>query len=524
MTYTVTCNIENKSDAGAGDYEYHPTKLHSVEKINDATSNISTNEQQIDYTKFNKAEKITEGDYELNIIYGPENYRKKTELKENGQTITTRYYAGNYEKEITQNGTKEYHYISGPSGLIAVYIIENDVGELYYTITNYLGSILIITDKDGNIEEEANYDAWGRMRNPDNWTYSGTQPLSILYRGFTGHEMLPHFALINMNGRMYDPVLGRMLSPDNFVQDPGNPQFYNRYAYCLNNPLKYTDPSGEFIWAIVAFIVRGGYDLLTNNWQGWEGSGKPAIMWGLAAGTGYLGKYVASSGIPFANTIAIMESSTAFSGGMNVVTGGESDLVVSFGVGSYNLSQSELGGLWNWSDNTTMENIGYTFGAMANLQDAFALIGGGENITINSKKIKRKNYYGHSSVTNESGSIDISVGPEGYARSDNPLSLYKGVLQENYAGLPETWKIDLYNVNKPILEAISKNVDKGKGLFGIGKLKWNAYPFSCVNKTAQSLWAVGIPTLPINIHPHILNLQLMIRQYGIYSSPYLTTY
>ena len=48
-----------------------------------------------------------------------------------------------------------------------------------------------------------------------------------------------------MNGRLYDPKLHRFLQPDNFVQDPSNTQNYNRYGYVLNNPLKYTDPSGE---------------------------------------------------------------------------------------------------------------------------------------------------------------------------------------------------------------------------------------------------------------------------------------
>ncbi len=66
-----------------------------------------------------------------------------------------------------------------------------------------------------------------------------------LNRGYTGHEMMPEFGLINMNGRLYDPALGRFLSPDNYVQEPGNSQSFNRYSYCLNNPLKYTDPSGE---------------------------------------------------------------------------------------------------------------------------------------------------------------------------------------------------------------------------------------------------------------------------------------
>ena len=57
------------------------------------------------------------------------------------------------------------------------------------------------------------------------------------------------FDIINMNGRLYHPMLGRFLCPDNFVQMPGNAQRYNRYSYCLNNPLKRTDPSGE------AFVI-----------------------------------------------------------------------------------------------------------------------------------------------------------------------------------------------------------------------------------------------------------------------------
>jgi len=106
------------------------------------------------------------------------------------------------------------------------------------------GIILYLSNPTGNVIEETNYDPWGRTRDPNTWQYDNTAGLDIIYHGFTGHEHLPEFALINMNGRMYDPVLGRMLSPDNYVQDPYNPQNYNRYAYCLNNPLKYVDPSG----------------------------------------------------------------------------------------------------------------------------------------------------------------------------------------------------------------------------------------------------------------------------------------
>ena len=110
-----------------------------------------------------------------------------------------------------------------------------------------------IIDNHGNTIEEHSYDAWGNHRNPSNWTLSNFSSNLGINRGFTGHEMLPTFQLINMNGRMYDPVIGRMLSPDNFVQNPDNAQSYNRYSYVLNNPLKFTDPSG---WLVDDYFVN----------------------------------------------------------------------------------------------------------------------------------------------------------------------------------------------------------------------------------------------------------------------------
>ena len=59
-----------------------------------------------------------------------------------------------------------------------------------------------------------------------------------------GHEHLPWFGLVNMNARLYDPAVGRFLSPDPIIPNPLNSQDFNRYSYCINNPLKYVDLSG----------------------------------------------------------------------------------------------------------------------------------------------------------------------------------------------------------------------------------------------------------------------------------------
>jgi RHS repeat-associated protein len=74
------------------------------------------------------------------------------------------------------------------------------------------------------------------------------------------------FKLINMNGRLYDPVIGRMLSPDNNIQNSSFTQNYNRYSYCYNNPMKYTDPSGESVAGILALYTA-------TTWVAGFGSG-----------------------------------------------------------------------------------------------------------------------------------------------------------------------------------------------------------------------------------------------------------
>ncbi len=95
---------------------------------------------------------------------------------------------------------------------------------------------------------EIQFITWGGNCDPVTWknlTYQETLDEPLLFgRGYTMHEHLDVFGLINMNGRVYDPWTGRFLSPDPILQQPANSQNYNRYSYALNNPLKYTDPSG----------------------------------------------------------------------------------------------------------------------------------------------------------------------------------------------------------------------------------------------------------------------------------------
>jgi len=103
----------------------------------------------------------------------------------------------------------------------------------------------------------------GRRRNPTNWTYTTVPTPSNTRHGYTGHEHLDKFALINMNGRVYDPITGRFLSPDPVLQDPANAQNYNSYSYVLNNPLKFTDPSGYVYYG--NYVTQTAPDMMKMN-------------------------------------------------------------------------------------------------------------------------------------------------------------------------------------------------------------------------------------------------------------------
>lgn len=120
-----------------------------------------------------------------------------------------------------------------------------------------LGSVSAISDDRGLVVDSAwgggvdatimGYDAWGTRRAPDGRAADASSFHSqVGHREYTSHETIPSVGLINMNGRVYDPEVARFVSADPNVQEPSNLQSFNRYAYVLNNPLKYTDPTGFY--------------------------------------------------------------------------------------------------------------------------------------------------------------------------------------------------------------------------------------------------------------------------------------
>lgn len=233
--------------------------VSAPEAINQATQSIS-------YTSFLKASTIAEAigsdAYQLTYTYGTDHQRAKSELKKNGNSIETRIYNGAYEEQRLPGITNKVHYVNGPGGLCAMIVQANGIETIYYVYKDHLGSIITLTKgQQGGlfaIEARQSFDPWGRNRNPTDWTYVNVPaPPTWLYRGYTGHEHVEPFALVNMNGRMYDPLNGRMLNPDIYIIESLGTQGYNRYSYAGNNPLLYTDPSGESIFTFFKEVVKG---------------------------------------------------------------------------------------------------------------------------------------------------------------------------------------------------------------------------------------------------------------------------
>ncbi|MCD9610692.1 hypothetical protein LVK02_06885 [Tenacibaculum maritimum] len=114
-------------------------------------------------------------------------------------------------------------------------------------------------------------------------------------------------ALIHMNGRMYDAKLGHFLSPDNFIQEPFSTQSFNRFGYVWNNPLKFTDPSGEIFWSVVIGAYLGGVQA-NGSYNPFEWKGNASTLLGVLGGaiiggiSGGVGAYAAAKLAPLITT------------------------------------------------------------------------------------------------------------------------------------------------------------------------------------------------------------------------------
>ncbi|WP_288454728.1 polymorphic toxin-type HINT domain-containing protein [uncultured Acinetobacter sp.] len=267
----------------------------AIGNITKKTSNLDykpVKEQTYSWNSFNMPISIQQGSDSESFTYDANHQRVRRTSIEDGKTTTTVYInpridtGGTFEKTYLPNGTTEYtHYIYAGGDTIGSYVSNDkgvaptgDLGNAYntgvvpnsalaaidktgpyrYFHMDHLNSIEVITDAAGNPIERLSYDPWGKRRNVNGSESDIQIEGTKSSRGYTSHEMLDNIALVHMNGRVYDPQIGRFISADPNIDGVDDLQGYNRYAYVRNNPGTLWDPSGYgFFGKVLGFVGLG---------------------------------------------------------------------------------------------------------------------------------------------------------------------------------------------------------------------------------------------------------------------------
>ena len=268
--------------------------------------------RNITWNSFNKPTEFRkDGTLHASFKYGPDRarYLKVTSasrtlyLGKAYERIESEFDAENNPKKIEHK-----HFIYAEGQLLAIHVKSTDDGVAQQDKTRYLhrdslGSIDTITDGQGNIVDRMSYEPFGARRGGDWRAFTGEPYIPALTnRGFTGHEHVDEMNLIHMNGRVYDPQLGRFLSADPTMQFPYSSQGYNRYSYVQNNPLKYTDPSGYGLFSSLKKFFKKVFKFIKKHIRTIAAIAAAAVVgpWAFSAvGGGILGGVVGGAAAGF---------------------------------------------------------------------------------------------------------------------------------------------------------------------------------------------------------------------------------
>jgi RHS repeat-associated protein len=344
--YTFDKRGRMTSNTAVGKYNYNEQnyKLQSI-NFNENGANVNTTRgfAEIQYNSFkNPIEIFLPGKDRISYDYSILKTRSAAYYGSLSTTATERpnrkFYSADKAIEIIKEGntTRIITYITGDpysANYMKVDILNNGnlvSNDNYFLHRDNQGTILAISkaDTNGTVIEKRYFDAWGNLKEaiigttthiPNNL---GWVDGLLFERGYTGHEHLKTVGLIHMNGRIYDPVLRRFLSPDNYVQEPHSTQSYNRFVYVYNNPLLYKDPSGELAFlaavgiGVAVAIITNGISNSINGVPFWYGAGKAGMMGGISGAISFgIGSIATST---FSNAYSV----AAFQAGMHATTGG----------------------------------------------------------------------------------------------------------------------------------------------------------------------------------------------------------
>jgi RHS repeat-associated protein len=199
--------------------------------------------QIIDYTPFDLPKRVTQnGGYIVDFAYDADGERTVRARDTFGGTPSeVTYYDGDlYQRVDERDGSiTNRNMIYAGGRLVAVATTSSDDTAdpvIHYLHDDAIGSIQTMTSASGTRESTRVFNLFGVEQ-------GGSAKFDQVPYGFTGQEHDTDLGLINMHGRVYDPVLGEFLTPDPTMPNPSG-HGLNAFAYVENQPLDMVDPTG----------------------------------------------------------------------------------------------------------------------------------------------------------------------------------------------------------------------------------------------------------------------------------------
>lgn len=237
--YNSIGNVLTNTESGSTNYAYGTVRPHAVLTANgmwysyDQDGNVLfRNRQRLDYDVNNHLYRVINTNGTV-VTFGYAGTGER--LWELSSTNTLQVWIGNNYEE--KSGQTLFHIQANGQTVCTFDNTGTNVFEYYHP--DYLGSTSLQTDQNGNQIQHFEYSAFGQTR------YTQSTNVFKVSRLYTGQRFDDGTGLYYYNARYYDPILGRFVQPDDIISDLLNPQSYNRYSYCVNAPLRYTDPSGH---------------------------------------------------------------------------------------------------------------------------------------------------------------------------------------------------------------------------------------------------------------------------------------
>ncbi|AKB32386.1 hypothetical protein MSSIH_1696 [Methanosarcina siciliae HI350] len=253
----------DNNGATVSSYGYSATPSHAPVTYNGNTLDYDANGNLVD-------------DEDFIYVYNNANQLSEVRYSGNNSLVEKYWYDANGQRIKKQNSDGEFTYYINKfyeidNGISTSYFFRDDERvaketseSMEWYLSDHIGSTSLMVDETGLEVERTDYFPYGQVRSGGLEKY-----------GFTGQENDADTGLMYYGARYYSPEYRVFVQPDTMLPDPYNPQALNRYAYALNNPVKYTDPSGHYVETAIdlAFLAMDINDIRTGNADKWTYAG-----------------------------------------------------------------------------------------------------------------------------------------------------------------------------------------------------------------------------------------------------------